>query len=167
MDNGGWTDVAGVVAAAASTLVALVAVVVAIRSDRRSREVIKVQTYLALRGGFLSIYRELGRLEDVGTDDVGLDLARAAYWHHAWDEWYVSERLAPREFGDLWRSFFSVAVVAGLRHPALRARLDTLASDENAGFGAYAKDFVEVLRQIDDGARGTVGDARAPHPEPH
>jgi hypothetical protein len=165
VETGAWTDVAGVVTAAASTLIALIAVVIAIRSDRRSRQVLKVQTYLMLRAGFLDIYRELGTLEDMAADDVRLALARAAYWHHAWDEWYISERLAPREFGGLWDGFFSVAVLSGLRHPALKSSLDELARDTSAGFGAYAKDFVAVLRSMDK-LTATADDSGEGHSEP-
>jgi hypothetical protein len=144
-----WTDVATVVVGIASTLVATVAVVIAIRTDRRSREVLKVQTYLSLRSRFLDLYTELGRLQDQGPDDVGLRLARAAYWHHSWDEWYISKRLSPHEFGDLYDKFFSIAVLSGLNHPALRASLDDLTQNPTAGFGAYAKDFLDDLHRLD------------------
>jgi hypothetical protein len=143
--SNGVVDLAGVITGVASSLIALVAVIVAIRSDRRSREVVKVQTYLMLRSGFLDIYRQLGALEDANADSVDLRLTRQAYWHHAWDEWYIAKKVAPREFEDLWDDFFSVAVQSGLKHPALRSVLDDLIRDTEVGFGAYAKEFVAML----------------------
>jgi hypothetical protein len=145
--NDGVVDLAGVIAGVASSLIALVAVVVAIRSDRRSREVVKVQTYLMLRSGFLDIYRQLGALEDADVDSVDLRLTRQAYWHHAWDEWYIAKKLAPREFEELWDNFFSVAVQSGLKHRALRSVLDDLTRDSEVGFGRYAKEFVATLHR--------------------
>ena len=103
-----WVDVASVVTALFSTLTAIVALVVAIRSDRRSREALQVQTYMELRAGFLDIFRELGALdEDPDADEIEVRLARTAYWHHAWDEWYVAKGLAPQEFSGLWDDFFA------------------------------------------------------------
>jgi hypothetical protein len=153
-DNSSWVGVAQVVTAIFSTLTALVALWVSIRSDRRSREALKVQTYLHLRSGFLDIYRELGRLDDPKADAVELRLARQAYWHHAWDEWYIANRLAPREFSELWDGFFGDAVKSGYKHPALRATFDELASNPDAGFGAYAENLIrELRRQEDEAAR--------------
>lgn len=109
-----------------------------------------MQTYLHLRSGFLDIYRELGRLDEPKADAVELQLARQAYWHHAWDEWYIGNRLAPREFSGLWDGFFATAVKSGYEHPALRATLDELASKPNTGFGSYAQDLIKELRKQND-----------------
>ncbi|MET4134330.1 hypothetical protein [Pseudarthrobacter sp. PvP090] len=150
--NWSWIGVAQVVTAIFSTLAALVALWVGIRSNRRSREALKVQTYLHLRSRFLDIYRELGRLDDSKADAVELQLAREAYWHHVWDEWYIANRLAPREFSGLWDGFFAAAVKSGYEQPALRAAFDELASKPNAGFGAYAQPMIRELRRQEDGS---------------
>lgn len=146
-ENISWVDVASVLTAIFATLTAVIALAVAIRSDRRSREALKVQTYLSLRSGFLDIYRGLGRLDDAEADSVPLELSRQAYWHHAWDEWYIAKRLAPREFSVLWDDFFALAVRSGYKHPALRSTLDSLAKRTDSGFGAYAQDLVKELRE--------------------
>ncbi|WP_433297526.1 hypothetical protein ACQP2F_41245 [Actinoplanes sp. CA-030573] len=147
-----WTDIAAVATATVSTLIALIAVVIAIRNDRRSRQVIKIQTYLALRSRFIEIYQRLGKLEDSRTpqDDVALRLTRQAYWHHCWDEWFISERLSPAEFGDMWKRFFSAAAESGLRHPALRTTLAEMSRDRTVGFGRYGRDLIDELHRLDE-----------------
>lgn len=145
-----WVDGASVATALFSTLTAIVALVVAIRSDRRSREALRVQIYMELRAGFLDIFRELGALdEDSNADEIEVKMARTAYWHHAWDEWYVAKGLAPQEFSGLWDDFFAKAVMSGYRHPALRKVLDELGRRRDTGFGAYAQDLIVELRRLD------------------
>ncbi|GEA87383.1 hypothetical protein [Cellulomonas cellasea] len=139
-----------VVAAASgglSALTALVAVAVAVRSDRRSREIARVAIFLNLRDGFRDIYRELGDLR--GADDPGapLRLARESYWHHAFDEWFVPQ-LAPRECGDLWSGLFRTMVVSGYGHAPLRQVLDDLMAEPDKGFGAYAGAFADEVRKV-------------------
>jgi hypothetical protein len=68
-------------------------------------------------------------------------MARQAYWHHAFDEWY-NFQLAP---SDMWNSFFRRAVQSGYAHPPLKATLDELAKDRSSGFGAYTEGFMSEL----------------------
>lgn len=147
-----WVDLAGVLAAVFSTVTAVVALIVAIRSDRRSRQALKVQTYLQLRGKFLDIFQQLGRLDRQEDEGIEVTLARQAYWHHAWDEFYVAKRLAPDEFATLWDDFFRPAVKSGL-HEGLVQTLNNLASDRSVGFGAYAQDLVAEVRQMEEERR--------------
>ncbi|MBM2614258.1 hypothetical protein JIG36_01650 [Actinoplanes sp. LDG1-06] len=150
-DNGAtWTDIAGFATALASLLIALIAVILAIRTDRRSREVLKIQTYLSLRSRFIELLQKLGELEDTRpADDPELRLARVAYWHHSWDEWYLSERLSRAEFGGMWDGFFSKAMLAGLRHSALRQTLDDLRASDQAGFGSWAQEFIAEVERLE------------------
>jgi hypothetical protein len=73
-------------------------------------------------------------------------MARQAYWHHSFDEWYIS-RLAPKELGDMWDGFFKRAVQSGYAHPPLKATLNELAKDKSSGFGAYAQEFISDLME--------------------
>jgi hypothetical protein len=123
--------------------------VVGIRSGRRSREVVKVQTYLSLRQGFLDIYRDLEGLDDPESHTAVNSVAAQAYWHHVWDEWYIAKKLSPEGFSELWDNFFEKAVVSGYRHNALKAVLEELASKEDVGFGAYARSLIEELPRLD------------------
>lgn len=144
-----WVDAATVITAIASTLTAVVALIVAISSDRRSREALKVQTYLQLRAGFLEIYRQLGELDAAESEGIDVKLTREAYWHHAWDEFYVTKRLAPLEFLSLWDDFFRLAIKSGLGHTALMRALDDLADKKEVGFGAYAQDLVAEVKAME------------------
>lgn len=144
-----WSNLVSALAAVFSATTAATAIVFTYRSERRSREVTKAQVYLTLRQTFIDIYRELGDLEGGADPEAQLRLARQAYWHHAFNEWYVS-RLAPRELGDLWPSFFRAANASGFRHPALRDTFDRMAADPDVGFGSYAKDFITEVRQGSD-----------------
>jgi hypothetical protein len=141
-----WTNLVSALAAVFSATTAATAIFFTYRSERRSREVTKAQVYLTLRQNFIDIYRELGDLEGGADPEAQLRLARQAYWHHAFNEWYVS-RLAPRELGDLWPSFFRAANASGFRHPALRETFDRMSANPDVGFGSYAKDFIEEVRQ--------------------
>lgn len=141
-----WTEVAQVLTAIASLFIAVIAVALAIRSDKRSREAMRVQTYLELRSGFLDIFRDLGQLDQEGTDTVELRLVREAYWHHAWDEWYITHALAPREFAALWDDFFADAVRSGYRHPGLKESLERLTATNDA-FATYAKEMIDELQR--------------------
>ena len=153
MNANSWVEITTVVTGFFATMTAAIGLVVALRSDRRSREALKVQTYLQLRAVFLDIFRELGRLEDAGDEGLAIKLARQAYWHHTWDEWYVAKRLAPHEFASLWDDFFAEAVRSGIEHDALWATLEDLARDRKAGFGAYAQELINVVRAMKDAPR--------------
>lgn len=142
-------QVAQVVTGVASTVIALLALAVAVRSDRRSREALKVQTYLQLRSRFIEIYRELGPMEEVKPDKIELKLSRQAYWYHVWDEWYISNRLAPKEFSALWKDFFAAGAKSGYSQAALKASLEQLAAMTDRGFGSYAQDLLKELRAME------------------
>ncbi len=146
-EQASWTDEASVITAVASTLVALAALWLALRSDRRSRQALKVQTYLQLRTRFLELYPQLGDLDSADAETLP---ARKAYWHHVWDEYYVANKLAPDEFRPLWDEFFRTAMLTGLAHPSIRNALDLLVLDRSAGFAAYAQDLVDEVRRAQD-----------------
>jgi hypothetical protein len=48
-----WIDVLAAISGSLPALTALIAVAIAVRNERRSREVLKAQMYLTLRPGFL------------------------------------------------------------------------------------------------------------------
>jgi hypothetical protein len=139
------------IAAGASSAIALVAVFIALLAERRSRaverrgaELQSAQVYLTLRTKFLEIFRDLGNLEqrEPATPEEGR--AREAYWHHAYDEWLVATKLAPHAVPELW-NVFCEKTLTGVAHPALESSLEKLMNDPKAGFGAFAKEFVEAV----------------------
>lgn len=140
-----WIALAQVLTGIASMVTAVIALRVAIGTSRRSREALKVQTYLQLRSEFIDIYRELGQL-DATKPASDTEQARQAYWHHVWDEWYITKKLAPAEFSPLWNEFFAKAVDSGYRQGPLKATFEELASKEDSGFGAYAKELIAEVR---------------------
>ncbi len=72
-------------------------------------------------------------------------LAREAYWHHSFDEWYLSNKLASREIGYMWAEFYKPAIVSGYDEPALRSILEELLKDPEKGFREYTKEFMSSL----------------------
>ena len=158
-----FVDVVAAASGGLSALTALVAVVIAVRSDRRSREVARAAIFLNLREGFRDIYRELGDLQGGDDPEAPLKLARQSYWHHAFDEWYVPQ-LAPREFGDLWQNFFLKTVLSGYGHPPLRDALEDLMADGTKGFGAYAGEFADEVRRAVASAEESTLEQTRDHP---
>jgi hypothetical protein len=139
-----WENFVGTVAGALSAMTALTAVTIAVRSESRSRKVAAAEMYLSLRSRFLELYPRLGDVEQPpATEDQRL--ARVAYWHQLLDEWYISTRFAPDEFGDLWDDFYKKAGQTGLNHVGLRTSLQDLIATPNAGFPQYAGDFLREM----------------------
>jgi hypothetical protein len=141
------------IAAIASSTTAIVAVIIAILAEWRSREAEKrgaelltAEIYVTLRTGFIDIFEKLGDLGQGSASTLQERLAREAYWHHAYDEWFISRRLAPHALPELW-DVFRDKVRSGGAHPALAQSLSELMKDPEAGFGAYAGDFIEELER--------------------
>jgi hypothetical protein len=125
-------------------MAALVAVYMAVRAEGRSRKVGAAQLYLELRSRMISLYTQLGDMDSTTATDAERK-ARAAYWHHCYDEWYLSTRLAPEEFGALWEDFYKQASRSGLRHAGLRSALEELTSSPHSKFADYAGGFIEAI----------------------
>jgi hypothetical protein len=96
------------------------------RSDRRSQNLAKMQAFLELRSRFQQV---LGSLP-AGYREPGWDVSDEAnfeavmrYWHHAIDEWYITQRLSKRELGAFWDEYFKPATLRGLRRDSLRKTL--------------------------------------------
>lgn len=143
-------------AAALSAVTALFAVVIAVRAEKRSRAVAAAQIYLELRSRFLEIYTKMGDLGRPSENDEER-AARYAYWHHCFDEWYISTRLAPQEFRSLWKSFYRSVQQSGLSHKELEQSLGELQRERTMGFGMYAQDFVTELNIEDPRRRSGAG----------
>jgi hypothetical protein len=140
------------IATIVSSLAALLAVGIAFIAERRARvseerstAVAQAQVYLALRSRFLEIFERLGDLKRP-PENKSEEAARYAYWHHSFDEWFIAEKLAPELFKQLWGGFFERAATSGRAHEGLEAALGDLASESQAGFAAYAEEFINCIR---------------------
>jgi hypothetical protein len=129
-----------------SSVTALVAVLIAVIAERRATAVAEAQVFLTLRTRFLSLYERMGDVNQLATNDSE-KAARFAYWHHSYDEWFITEHLAPRFFKPLWSRFFERAVSSGRKHQGLRAAFDELVERKEAGFADYAQDFISRVRE--------------------
>ena len=130
------------VIATASVVVALASLSLAYKTQRRAEQVALVQTHIALRTRFLEIYQHLPLAEDRDEGKAALQ----AYWHNAYDEWFITNKLTPR-FEGLWSSFYRQAVASGLAHPVLEGELRRLLSRPE-GFALYSGDFVNELETV-------------------
>ena len=112
--------------ALSSVVVATIALVVALWADSRGRAATRTQMFMQLRTSFIDVLQALPpQYRDPDwRPTTPADIAAAArYWHHAYDEWYVSRRLNPALMGELWLTFYRPAIVSGLAHAGLRHAL--------------------------------------------
>ena len=119
MDTNGWI-------AGASLVVAVSAFWLAWQADRRGQTAARSQLFLDLRTRFLEVLEGLPpeyRNPDWEASDPQHRAAAIRYWHHAFDEWYVTKRLNEKLMRQLWDAFYSRAVLAGMRHNGLRKTL--------------------------------------------
>ncbi|WP_320775837.1 hypothetical protein [Streptomyces sp. CRN 30] len=139
-----WNLVVTSISGALSALAAMVAVYMAVRAEGRTRKVAAAQLYLEMRSRFIGLYTQLGDMDSTVATAAEYK-ARVAFWHHCYDEWYLSTRFAPREFGDLWQDFYRDAGRSALHHAGLRAALEDLTSSPHSRFVVYAAGFIQAI----------------------
>jgi len=134
--------------ALSSAFVALAAFFVALRADMRARDLALVQMFLSLRSRFLEIYVKLPDPEKEAASYTADDKAAVlAYWHHTFDEWYVTTKLSNRLMNQLWSGFYAPAIRSGMGHDAYRAVLfESL--DDRKEFGEYGPDYREAMKKL-------------------
>jgi hypothetical protein len=144
LSMGSWEVVVAGASGALSALAALIAVYMAVRAEGRTRKVAAAQLYLELRSRLIGLYTQLGDMDSVAVSDAERK-ARAAFWHHCYDEWYLSTRFAPEEFGSLWMDFYKDASRSALGHAGLRSALEELTSSPHSRFAEYASGFIQAI----------------------
>ncbi|MBP1642860.1 MAG: hypothetical protein H6Q03_1529 [Acidobacteria bacterium] len=113
------------VAALAALPVSAFAAYLSKRADARSKVAARTQVYLTLRTRFFEVHSQLPPSYADPAWRPGSEDEKAAatrYWHHAFDEWYITTQLDPDLLRDLWRKYYSGALSNGLRHNGLRAQ---------------------------------------------
>ncbi len=130
----------------------IAATLVALLADKRARVAARAQTFLALRSRFIEVHQQLPAhfLDPAwspGNDDEKAAISR--YWHHAFDEWYITTHLDRRLLGSLWADFFLGATLAALRHHALRrffADMNRSRNEHDTHWRNYAKAIEQAWR---------------------
>ncbi|MEO8346434.1 MAG: hypothetical protein ABI607_12140 [Betaproteobacteria bacterium] len=157
-------------AALAALPISFFAVFLAKRADARSKVAAKTQVYLALRTRFFEVHSQLPP-EYANTDWTPiLDGERAAatrYWHHAFDEWYITTQLDPELLRDLWVNYFSGALSSGLHHRGLRAHLSDLnvrRGEHDTLWANFAIEVDHVWATSHPNDAGTCGGLACDHP---
>jgi hypothetical protein len=136
--------------AGGSVIVALAAFWLSVRADARSRAAARTPLYLELRTRFLEVYAELPpRYSDPGWEPTSPEEEAAVmrYWHHTFDEWYMTNRLNEKHMRELWIKYYSSAILSGLKHRGLRKVLIKMTSRAEE-FGIYWKDFRNKLTSM-------------------
>jgi hypothetical protein len=135
-------------AAIAATVVALAAFLLSWRSDRRAQLLARTQMFLELRTTFLDVYQRLPSFDKPASDYTSEEKAAVlAYWHHAFDEWYVTNHLDPKHMKDLWNEFYAPAILAGMRHEGLREVLFDMIDSEDE-LGEYRRSFGNAMKKL-------------------
>src|ERR1700745_1295631 len=104
--------------AGASFVVSVGAFLISWRADDRSKVAARAQLFLDLRTQFLKILEDLPPSyadPDWHATDPDRRAAAIRYWHHAFDEWYLTQCLNKRLMSQLWDQYYSSAMLAGLR----------------------------------------------------
>ena len=80
--------------AAASAAIALAAFFLSWRADRRAAALARTRMFLELRTRFLEVYQRLPSFDKPASDYTPKQRAAVlAYWHHTFDEWYITNHL--------------------------------------------------------------------------
>lgn len=114
--------------AAASFVVAASAFWLSWQSEARSQLAARTQLYLDLRTRFLHVLEGLPAKHTEPDWDASSKEDHAAavrYWHHSFDEWYLTRWQNQKLMGTLWDEFYSKALLSGLKHNGLRKALAT------------------------------------------
>jgi hypothetical protein len=137
-----------IASAVASAAVALAAFFLSWRSDARARVLARTQMFLELRTRFLEVFQRLPPFDKPSSSYTPEEkLVVLSYWHHAFDEWYVTNRLSHKDMKELWDEFYAPAVLAGMEHQGFRDVLFNMI-DEQEGFGEYRRSFGKAMKKL-------------------
>ena len=102
--------------ALASVVVSIMAFGLSWSADARAKVAARAQLFLTLRTRFLSVIENLPpTFRDPNWDASDKEGRSAAirYWHHAFDEWFVTNCLDEKLMRNLWDQYYSEAVLSG------------------------------------------------------
>lgn len=136
--------------AGASLVVSVAAIYLSIRSNHRAQVTTRTQIFLTLRTRFLEVLQTLpdNYADPDWSASTAEDKAAAIrYWHHTFDEWYITNKMNRRLMFDLWRSFYSKAILDGMKHNGLRMTLVSMVQ-QGPGLPQYFPEFANELRRI-------------------
>ena len=133
--------------AGASLIVSVWAFGLAWSADARAKVAARAQLFLTLRTRFLDVLEDLPPNYMAPDWDASSPEHRAAairYWHHAFDEWYVTKRLDKKLMQQLWDQYYSEATLAGLKHNGLRKVLVVIENTDIKRAEVWRDYFKEV-----------------------
>jgi triacylglycerol esterase/lipase EstA (alpha/beta hydrolase family) len=136
--------------AAASLIVSITAIYLSIRSNHRAQVTTRAQIFLALRTRFLEVLQALpdNYVDADWSASTPEDKAAAIrYWHHTFDEWYITNKMNRRLMFDLWQSFYSIAILDGMKHKGLRMTLMSMVQ-QGPGLPQHFPEFANELHRI-------------------
>lgn len=134
-----------------SAIVAIAAFILSLRTDARAKVAARTKLFLDLRDRFFEVHKGLPNTyadPDWYPSTLEERTAIIRYWHHAFNEWYVTTCLDDKHMRLLWNKFFSDAVLSGLRHNGLRRVAVEITQPEMELKGAYWKRFRYELDRI-------------------
>lgn len=141
--------------ALSSAVIALAAFFLAFRADSRAKELAMTQMFLALRSRFLDVYLRLPPVQRPVSEYTDDDKAAVlAYWHHSFDEWYVTTQLSHKHMKKLWKEFYAPAILSGMRHSSYREVLFEIIESEGE-FGEYRRGFDKAVKKLWESRRAT------------
>jgi hypothetical protein len=100
--------------------------------------------YRAVSSQFPARHHEANFKPPPGSDDFAR-LER--YWFFVFSEWYETNRVNPRAFGDLWRNYYTPLVADALELQSLRYVLEERIRSRGAGRDEW-HNFLEELARI-------------------
>jgi hypothetical protein len=143
--------------AMASGAIALAAFFLSWRTDQRAKALARTQMFLELRTRFLEVFRRLPPFDKASSEYTPDErTAVLTYWHHTFDEWYVTNRLSHRYLKELWDDFFTPAVLAGMKHAGMRAVLFDMIDTEGES-GEYRRSFGDAMKKLWQSRGGASG----------
>ena len=135
-----------------SFVVSLLAFMFSRRADARAKQMARGNLFLELRSRFNDIYEGLPqgyRNPDWRAKNESEKHAVRRYWHHCFDEWYLTNCLNKDNMSVLWNDYFSDGITAGAKYDGMWEVLKELSSFKIKQKKNLWKDFyatVEALR---------------------
>ncbi|HSS76708.1 MAG TPA: hypothetical protein VLV54_08170 [Thermoanaerobaculia bacterium] len=144
-----------IIIAAAGSIGALAAVIMAYLAWSTAEDVARVQVFLDLRKSYFTIFAQMDKRFHDSSWDPRAETDRTAmqtleqYWLHAFTEWFVTTKLNKGKFSDIWREFYKKAILGGLRNKPLRITIcEMLYGSRSTTFSGRHEEFAAVIERL-------------------